>query len=81
MTIDDTKSEAELIANFEEFYKNLILCLAFPIMVNIVMILLYSMATLKFVMISRAKVISIFVISFWFLQPDICRMLFASISC
>jgi hypothetical protein len=81
LILDESKSEAELLYNFEEFYKNLILCLFFPIMVNMVMIILYCLTSFKFVMIPRAKVISIIVISFWFLQPDICRMLFASISC
>ena len=53
--------------NLEEFYKNLLLSAVFLIIINCIMILLYCLVEFKFVMIPRAKIMSIFVISFWFL--------------
>ena len=40
-------AEGELIYNFEEFYKNLILCIVFPIIVILAMIMLYCVAKHK----------------------------------
>jgi len=53
----------------------------FPIFIVLMMMILFCITECKLKMIPRAKIICMCVITFWFLQPDICKVLFASLSC
>jgi len=76
---------------FEMFHKNLILNVVFPLFVivliiTIMLVLKTCMQCRKSLVLSginvaREKVICISVVTFWFLQPDICKVLFASLAC
>jgi len=71
----------KLFNSFEIFHKNVIFSVLFPIFVVLMMMILYCITECKLKMIPRTKIICMSVITFWFLQPDICKVLFASLSC
>jgi hypothetical protein len=67
---------------FEMFHKNLILNVVFPLLIITIMLVLKTcMQCRKSLVLAREKVICISVVTFWFLQPDICKVLFASLAC
>ena len=70
--------------SFEEFLKNLLLSLVFPFIVVFLMVLwrvlILWIRTRKFV-IYKTQIINLAGISFWLLQPEVCKVLFASFAC
>jgi hypothetical protein len=67
--------------SFEIFHEKLIFSVLFPIFIMVMMMILFCLTNCKLKMIPRTKIVCMSVITFWFLQPDVCKVLFASLSC